>query len=149
MNDLAARVKTIIEEMPGKDRGKQTELARIAGASKQVVNHWVTGITTTMDYGHASMIQKTLGYRLDWLILGKGPKRDDDQDVVVVEAASSSQPGTSIEEDQQPVGDGELFLVHVTLDELRLLSSYRKKQDYRPMFNEIAKILADAPDEVK
>jgi transcriptional regulator with XRE-family HTH domain len=146
MNHLAARIQTIIQEMPGKDRGKQTELARIAGASKQVVNHWLTGVTTTMDYGYATMIHKALGYRLDWLMRGKGPKRDDEQDAVAAEAEPTSIPNASPTGEQQPAQNLELFLVHVTLDELRVLSSYRKRQGYRPMFNEMAKVIATTPD---
>jgi hypothetical protein len=78
--------------MPGKDHGKQTRLASIAGASKQVVNHWITGITTTMDYDYASIINQRLGYRIQWLITGKGPMRDgDDKDgVVAVEVEPSA-----------------------------------------------------------
>jgi transcriptional regulator with XRE-family HTH domain len=79
MKILSNRVRIIIQGMPGKDHGKQAELARIAGASKQTVNHWFNGVTQSMDYDQASRIAKALGYRLDWLMNGKGmPKEERD-----------------------------------------------------------------------
>jgi len=148
--NLADRTRLILQEMGGKDYGKQTRLAEIAGCARAVVHHWLSGAQEEMRYDHASKIAKKLGYRLDWLMAGRGPKRDGEQDAIMVEAEPSMTPEPSLAREQQPALGRELFLDYVTLDELRLLSSYRKSPDHRKMFDDLAKVIAAYPhSEVK
>lgn len=76
---LAERIRTVIRDMPGPDRGKQTRLAKIADESKQTVNHWLSGVVTVIQYEPARRICDHFGYRMDWLMLGKGLIRKDDK----------------------------------------------------------------------
>jgi hypothetical protein len=91
-----------MSEMEGPERGKQKRLADYAGAERQVVNHWLSGVISEMRYEHAKNIEDSLGYSVDWLIRGKGPRR---------KAA--------------PSPEGEKTLTFVTTDENRLLTRYR------------------------
>jgi hypothetical protein len=45
--------------------------------------------------------------------------------------------------------EGELFLVHLNLNELRLITSYRKRPDCQPTFDGIAKVVNEWRDEAK
>jgi hypothetical protein len=103
---LADRLKIIIQEMPGPDRGKQVRLAKIADESKQLVNHWLRGVTTEIRYPAAKRIADQLGYRVDWLMLGKGPMRKDDKDEV------APTPET-------------MALVYLTSEEQQIITNYR------------------------
>lgn len=75
MSALPERINEILESMDGPDRGRQSRLAEIAGASRQVVNHWLSGVIQSMDFRYAVNIHNQLGWSIDWLISGKTPKK--------------------------------------------------------------------------
>lgn len=140
MNLLSDRVKKIIQEMDGKDHGKQSALAEIADTSKQIVNHWVSGITASMDYRCAKQISEKLGYRIEWLINGRGPAK---------EAEGEGLPGAQKQEEQnvsslaKPIHD--LFLTHVTAEEMRLLTFCRMYPEAGKTFHRMAVDLTGNP----
>lgn len=105
---LSDRIRTVLLEMEGPDYGKQAKLAEIAGAGRPVVNHWLSGQQGKINPKHALAISAKLGYRVEWLMEGRGPKKKDDPDIEV------------------PSSSGEkLFMVHVTQKEMEILSAYR------------------------
>jgi hypothetical protein len=99
---LQDRIRVIMSEMEGPERGKQKRLADYAGADRQVVNHWLSGVIAEMRYEHAKNIEESLGYCVDWLIRGKGPRKR-----------------------KAPSPEDEKFLTYVTTDENRLLDRFR------------------------
>lgn len=141
--NLADRTRLILQEMAGRDHGKQTRLAEIAGCARAVVNHWLSGAQEEMRYDHASKIAKKLGYRIDWLIAGRGPKRDGDQDqgmMILDEESPSSIVSVAPAEEPKPASaqsSNDLFLNYVTHDEMRLITIYREKGKYRQMLDMI------------
>jgi hypothetical protein len=103
---LDERIRIVMAAMSGPDRGKQVRLSKIADTSKQVVNHWLTGVTQEMQYETARRISDELGFRIDWLLRGKGPAKKDDPD----EAANAPET---------------MALVYVTSEELEMITKYR------------------------
>lgn len=104
---LADRIRTILGDMDGPEYGKQARLARIAGCGRPVVNHWLSNEQQRITSEHAVRIASALGYRLEWLLEGKGPRKKTDTETV---SDSSDSP---------------MFIVHVSPMEMTLLSAYR------------------------
>ncbi|MCZ4065919.1 hypothetical protein NB636_08115 [Oxalobacter aliiformigenes] len=74
MNLLSTRIKYILDnEFQGDVHGKQIQLSKIAGASKSVVNQWISDRIKSLNIDYALNIEKKLGYDHIWLITGKGP----------------------------------------------------------------------------
>jgi SOS-response transcriptional repressor LexA len=67
---LQERVRAVLQEQGL----KQTDLAKVTGRSRALVNLWVNGPAESMDYEAAVKIGVKYGYSVDWLMLGKGPK---------------------------------------------------------------------------
>lgn len=105
---LADRIRTVILEMPGQDYGKQAQLAEIAGCGRPVVNHWLSGQQGKINPKHAMAISAKLGYRVEWLMEGKGPKKKGEAEIDVNESDSE-----------------KLFMIHLTQKELEVLNGYR------------------------
>lgn len=80
--NLPERIQTVLREIPTID---QVELGRAAGVSKGTVNQWLSGKIKSMKLEYAKGIQKSYGYSVDWLVLGKGPKKvaDIDSDATI------------------------------------------------------------------
>jgi phage repressor protein C with HTH and peptisase S24 domain len=76
VNTLADRLDTIYRDMPGLEgeRG-QTGLVKASGASKSVVNQWLTGKIKSMDIRYALNIERELGFSHIWLMTGEGDPR--------------------------------------------------------------------------
>lgn len=140
MNLLSDRVKKIIEEMEGKDRGKQSALAELVGTSKQVVSYWVTGFTSAMAYECAQRISQKLGYRVEWLMSGKGPAREAPGEARPVPQGQEEQNVSSL---AKPSHD--LFLTHVTAEEMRLLTFCRTYPEAGKTFHRMAADLTGHP----
>lgn len=70
MKTLSERIEKILSDKDGLD---QIGLARIAGASKSVVNQWIDGKIKSMRLDYALNIERALGYSHVWLVLGDGP----------------------------------------------------------------------------
>jgi hypothetical protein len=142
--NLADRIEVVLQDMQkatGREHGTKANLARIAGCSGPVVNHWLNGEQQTMGYEHAERISKALGYRVNWLMSGKGPKKEDEQDGP---SAGVELPtllaDAGLVEDPTPLpaqGGNDLFLNYVSRDEMRLISIYREKGKYRQMLDMI------------
>lgn len=76
---LTERIQKIITDSRGKIRA--VTIARFAGCSKGLVSQWLSGVTGTaksMNYRHASGIHDNTGYRVEWLIKGELPEKDED-----------------------------------------------------------------------
>jgi phage repressor protein C with HTH and peptisase S24 domain len=76
MTTLAERLDTIYREVPQLEgeRG-QTGLVKASGASKSVVNQWLTGKIKSMDIRYALNIERELGFSHIWLMTGEGDPR--------------------------------------------------------------------------
>lgn len=102
---LKDRIRVVIAEMEGREYGKQTRLAEIAGCARAVVNHWLSGVQLEIKYDHAKNLADKLGYRLDWIMEGRGPKREG-------ERAPEQAQKTDL-------------LMRLSVDELKILTHYR------------------------
>lgn len=102
---LADRIRGIIAEMPGNEYGKQARLARIAGIGRPAVTNWLSG-QKSISLEHAERICDELGYRVEWLMEGKGPRRKGESELKAAEDA--------------------LQVVHVTGKEWELVQAYRR-----------------------
>lgn len=102
---LKERIRVVIAEMSGREYGKQTRLAEIAGSARAVVNHWLSGVQVEIKYDHAKNISDKLGYRLDWIMEGRGPKRE----------------GEKVQEQPRPAE----LLMRLSVDELKIIAHYR------------------------
>lgn len=71
MTHLSYRMNQILLEQPELN---QSKLAKISGASRGLVNHWVTGKVESMNIEYALRIEKKLGYCHIWLMVGRGKK---------------------------------------------------------------------------
>lgn len=76
MKLLSDRLALIYKEHPELegDRG-QTGLVRISGASKSMVNQWLTNAIKTMGLRYALELEKEFGYSHLWLMDGTGEMR--------------------------------------------------------------------------
>lgn len=77
MNLLSDRLSYIYAEMPELEgeRG-QIGLVKASGASKSVVNQWITGKIKSMDIRYALNIERELGFSHIWLMTGEGDPRE-------------------------------------------------------------------------
>jgi phage repressor protein C with HTH and peptisase S24 domain len=73
MNTLSDRLENLYRAIPSLEgeRG-QTGLVRASGASKSVVNQWLTGKIKSMDIRYALNIERALGFSHIWLMTGQG-----------------------------------------------------------------------------
>lgn len=71
MNTTTERVKTMIEEL-GTD---QVGFGTLAGASKSVVNQWLSGEIKSIHARYAYNIEQATGYSARWIMLGIGNKK--------------------------------------------------------------------------
>jgi phage repressor protein C with HTH and peptisase S24 domain len=76
MNLLSDRLDYIYRTTPDLEgeRG-QTSLVKASGASKSVVNQWLTGKIKSMDIRYALSIERALGFSHIWLMTGEGEPR--------------------------------------------------------------------------
>jgi len=76
MNLLSERLDHIYRSTPQLEgeRG-QTGLVKASGASKSVVNQWLTGKIKSMDIRYALNIERELGFSHIWLMTGDGDPR--------------------------------------------------------------------------
>lgn len=77
MTLLLDRLDYLYREAPTLEgeRG-QTGLVKASGASKSVVNQWLTGKIKSMDIRYALNIERELGFSHIWLMTGAGDPRD-------------------------------------------------------------------------
>lgn len=109
---LADRIRQIILEMDGNDYGKQARLAEIAGCGRPVVNHWLSGQQGKINVKHAMAISARLGYRVEWIVDGRGPRKKGEPETPIdVNAGNSAQE--------------KLFMFHLTQKEMEMISEYR------------------------
>lgn len=107
---LDERMRLVLKAMPGPDRGKQVRLAKIVDESKQTVNHWLTGVVKEIQYEAARRICDEYGFRMDWLMRGKGPIKIDDK------------------EETGPTAEN-MALVYLTARELAIITNFRATDD--------------------
>jgi phage repressor protein C with HTH and peptisase S24 domain len=69
MTSLKDRIREAMGKM------SQADLARAAEVSDAAVTFWLDGTTKTLKGDTAVLLERATGYRANWLISGKGPKR--------------------------------------------------------------------------
>lgn len=77
MNLLSERLECIYRETPELEgeRG-QIGLVKASGASKSVVNQWITGKIKSIDIRYALNIERELGFNHIWLMTGEGEPKN-------------------------------------------------------------------------
>lgn len=70
---LAERIKEAMGER------ENAEFARDAGVTPASVTFWLSGQTKSLKAETAARIEKATGYRANWIVTGKGPRRVSDQ----------------------------------------------------------------------
>ena len=76
MKLLSERLAYIHQQLPDLEGDKgQTGFVKASGASKSVVNQWVTDKIKSMDIKYALNIERELGYSHIWLMTGEGDPR--------------------------------------------------------------------------
>jgi transcriptional regulator with XRE-family HTH domain len=103
MSTLAERLQRVLAEMDGPDHGKQSRLADIAGCKRATMSHYLKSAGAEIGYEYAKNIADGLGYRVDWLIAGRGEAKAPRMKVVPAVA-----------------------LTYVDDEELALLTNYRE-----------------------
>lgn len=76
---VAARVERMIEAL-GVD---QVGFARLAGASKSVVNQWLAGKIKSIAPRYAFNIQRHAGFNAEWVMLNTGAERVDGRPEII------------------------------------------------------------------
>jgi transcriptional regulator with XRE-family HTH domain len=147
---LAERVQLVLDEMEGRDHGKKARLARIAGCSGPVVNHWLNGNQTEMNLEHAQRIAKALGYRAGWLLKGTGPRRPGPGESVLLAGLENHVEELNLEEQEMQTDlavdpENDLY-IKVSADELKLITRYRNATRTGKTFIDMASI--NAPKEI-
>ncbi|WP_211462850.1 hypothetical protein [Collimonas silvisoli] len=74
MENIGDRIKVILIELDGPERGKQTRLANIAGCTKALIGQLMRNPGQDLGYQYAKNVEKDLGYRVDWILKGALPK---------------------------------------------------------------------------
>lgn len=88
VNTISDRIKEILRDMGGPERGKQTRLAAYAGCTKGLINQLLKGTGQQLGHEYAKNVEKNLGYRVDWLLYGTLPKMITDEVGVPIRAGS-------------------------------------------------------------
>jgi hypothetical protein len=117
MNDvmaLADRIRIILSDLDGPEYGKQARLAEIARCGRPVVNHWLSHKQETISSKHAMNIAAGLGYRVEWLMEGRGPRRKD-----------SSEIDEEVRTEQPPPKEAT-FMVQLSEEEMQVIMAFRK-----------------------
>lgn len=110
---LADRIRIVLSDMDGPEYGKQARLAEIARCGRPVVNHWLRSKQETISSKHALNIANGLGYRVEWLMEGRGPRRKDSLE-------------TDEERTEQSPYKEATFMLQVSEEEMRIITAYRK-----------------------
>lgn len=112
MKMLQERLAYVYEQRPDLEGEKgQIGLVRASGASKSVVNQWISGGIKSMDIMYALRVEESLGFSHIWLMTGQGDPM--------------AKPGEriSLGRDEQP------RMTLATPKELDLLDLYRRSTD--------------------
>jgi len=64
---------------------KAIDISRATGVSRGSISKWVSGATKSILAEHAIVLAELLGVNIEWLILGKGPRKITDKNAVVIE----------------------------------------------------------------
>ena len=60
--------------------GKQKiEIAALCDVRPSAVSQWISGEIKTLKAGHVFALQEATGYRAEWIVLGKGPEREEEE----------------------------------------------------------------------
>ena len=75
MMNFDDRIRLILSEMEGNERGKKSRLAKLAGCTRALVTQWLNGERDSMGYEYAENISRNLGYSIDWILTGRGKEK--------------------------------------------------------------------------
>jgi hypothetical protein len=70
----------------------QVEFGRFAGASRSVVNQWLSGEIASIAPRYAFRLYETKGYLPRWIMLGEGPRKADAPTVSVLKIMEGMTP---------------------------------------------------------
>lgn len=115
MNLLSKRLAYVYEQRPDLEGEKgQIGLVRASGASKSVVNQWLTDKIKSMDILYALKIEESLGFSHIWMMTGLGdPMAKPGARISLVTEGSDQRPRLTL----------------ATPRELDLLDLYRRSTD--------------------
>ena len=68
----AERVSKMMRELGDLD---QPAFGRLAGASKSMVNQWLSGMVKSVTARYAFELERKTGYRAEWIQTGEGPEK--------------------------------------------------------------------------
>ena len=72
MKTTSERVKYMMEDL---GITKQSEFGLLCGASRALVNHWVTGRTKNIDPIYAFNLEDKTPFNARWILIGAGTPR--------------------------------------------------------------------------
>jgi transcriptional regulator with XRE-family HTH domain len=139
---LADRVQLILDELEGNPHGKKAKLSRLAGCTPPVVNHWLGGKQQDMDFKHAQKLAAALGYRIEWLLTGKGPKRPGEGEELLRDGLHLVAAAPAAVEDKGLEDQEDDLYLKVSADELKLINRYRNSTKMGKLLIEAASIQA-------
>lgn len=115
MKLLSERLAYVYKERSDLEGEKgQIGIVRASGASKSVVNQWLTDKIKSMDILYALRIEEALGFSHIWLMTGLGePMAKPGARISLIEQSKPEQPRLTL----------------ATPDELDLLDLYRRSTD--------------------
>lgn len=70
---IPERVQKMMDDL----RADQVRLGSLAGASKSVVNQWISGGIKSIAPEYAFSLEKNTGYSAKWIMLGEGQEKLD------------------------------------------------------------------------
>lgn len=113
MENLISRLEAIIAHLATSSVSGQTALVEASGASKSVVNQWLSGKIKSIDIRFALSIERNTGFSHIWLMTGEGAREVSDSKVVYVDRPVTPPPTYS----------------WISDEEARLLTLYRTTDD--------------------
>ena len=91
-NSTSERVALMLSELDL----DQVEFGKLAGASKSVVNQWLSGLIQKVGPKYAYNLERNTGYRKEWIMFGSGePKLTASaaaKDQVIADAPNAGPP---------------------------------------------------------
>ncbi|MYM31509.1 hypothetical protein GTP58_24555 [Duganella sp. CY15W] len=113
MENLISRLEEVCAHLATATLSGQTALVEASGASKSVVNQWLSGKIKSIDIRFALAIERNSGYSHVWLMTGEGEKKLDASKIIYVDRIVQQQPTYS----------------WISTAEARLLTLYRTTDD--------------------
>ena len=139
MELLSERIRNVLDSIKGQDDEKRIALAEIAGVSTLLVEKWLNDRSAVIDYRCSKQLEEKLGYRTDWLMRGIGSVRKRKALRLLPLEKNAHQKHLKQPVSHAATKSDDLFLTHVTDEEMRLLTFCRIFPEAKQRFLEMAK----------